>query len=79
MLAFIPSPVNFEFDLLFKAVANKSGRMQYYKMIKGKKQTRISQGEFLNAYNNFKIVAIKPIQNESIVTPIQMEIYFKND
>ncbi len=79
MLSFVQSLITFEYDLIFKAIANKSGRMQYFKIIKGKKQKRISQGEFLNAYNNLRIIAIKPIQNDSIITPIQMEIYIKND
>ncbi|MCK5102410.1 MAG: hypothetical protein KAR17_06330, partial [Cyclobacteriaceae bacterium] len=65
MLTFIPSPIDFEFDSIFRAVANKSGRMQYYRIKKGKNRQRISKGEFLNVYNKSRIIAIKPIQNDS--------------
>ena len=77
MLAFIPSPINFEYDSIFRAVINKSGRMQYYKIKKGKKRERISKGEFSDIYNHSNIVAIKPIQNDSNLGPIQMDIFVK--
>lgn len=77
MYPFIPSPINFEYDSIFRAIANKSGRMQYYKIKKGKKRQRISRSEFSNMYNKSKIIAIKPIQDDSILAPIQMDIYVK--
>ena len=77
MLPFIPSPIEFEYHSIFRAVANKSGRMQYYRISKGKKQQRISKNEFSDMYNKSKIIAIKPIQNESHLSPIQMDIYVK--
>lgn len=77
MLPFIPSPINFEYDLIFRAVANKSGRMQYYKIKKGKKRQRISKGEFTDIYNKSNIIAIKPIQNQSYLAPLQMDIFVK--
>ena len=79
MLHFIPSPIEFEYDSLYRAVANRSGRMQYYKITKGKKQIRISKGEFSNMYNKSRIIAIKPIQNDSALAPIQMEVYVKKN
>jgi len=77
MLPFIPSPINFEYDSVFRAIANKSGRMQYYKIIKGKKRQRISKNEFSNIYNKSTIIAIRPIQDNSILSPIQMDIFVK--
>ena len=77
MLAFIPSPVNFEYEVRFRAIANRSGRMQYYKIQKGRKRVRISKGEFTDIYNSSNIIAIRPIQNEADSTPIQMDIFVK--
>jgi hypothetical protein len=77
MLPFIPSPVDFEYDSVFRAVVNKSGRMQYYKARKGKKQQRISKNEFSSIYNKSRIIAIKPIQDSTDASPIQLEVYVK--
>lgn len=77
MLPFIPSPINFEYDSVFRAIANKSGRMQYYKILKGKKRQRISKNEFSDIYNKSTIIAIRPIQDNSILSPIQMDIFVK--
>jgi len=51
--------------------------MQYYKIKKGEKRERISKGDFLNIYNQSRIIAIRPIQNDSFQTPIQMDVYVK--
>ena len=77
MLPFIPSPIDFEYESIFSAIINKSGRMQYYKSKKGKKRQRISKNEFSSIYNKSKIIAIRPIQDESNLIPIQMDIYVK--
>jgi len=77
MLPFIPSPINFEYDSIFRAIANRSGRMQYYKIKKGKKRQRISKSEFSDIYNKSNIIAIRPIQNDISIAPIQMDIYVK--
>lgn len=77
MQPFIPSPIEFEYDSVFRAIANKSGRMQYYKIKRGKKRQRISKNEFSVIYNNSKIIAVRPIQNTSSGSPIQMDIYVK--
>jgi hypothetical protein len=77
MLPFIPSPIDFEYDSLFRAVINKSGRMQYYHVRRGKKQKRISRNEFSRIYNNSNIIAIKPIQHNTDNSPIQLEVYVK--
>jgi len=77
MLPYIPSPINFEYDSIFRAIANPSGRMQYYLVKKNRKQQRITKGEFSKIYNNADIIAIKPIQDPSSTFPIQMEVYIK--
>jgi hypothetical protein len=77
MLPFIPSPIDFEYDSMFRAISNKSGRMQYYHIKKGKKQRRISKNEFSKIYNKSRIIAIKPIQDPSSSYPIQLEVYTK--
>ncbi|MCG8311078.1 MAG: hypothetical protein MI975_27070 [Cytophagales bacterium] len=77
MHPFIPSSIEFEYESLFRAIANKSGRMQYYKIKKGKKRQRISRSEFSKVYNKSNIIAIRPIQNNSSLCPIQMDIFVK--
>lgn len=77
MHPFIPSPVEFEYHSIFRAIANQSGRMQYYKIVKGKKRQRISRSEFSDVYNRSTIIAIRPIQDDSSIAPIQMDIFIK--
>lgn len=77
MSTFIPSPVEFEYESIFRAVINKSGRMQYYRIKRGKKRVRINRGQFSDVYNKSEIIAIRPIQNDSSMAPIQMDIYVK--
>lgn len=77
MNAFVPSFIEFEYDSIFRAIANPSGRMQYYRIRKGRKRTRISKSEFTNVYHNSNIIAIKPIQDESGLAPIQMDIFVR--
>ena len=79
MMSFIPSPVDFDYDIKFSAVTNVSGRMQYYRSRKGKSRIRISRNEFMKIYNNSNIIAFKPIQNKEDDSPLQMDIYVKND
>ena len=77
MLPYIPSPINFEYDSVFRAVINQSGRMQYYYIKKDQKQQRITKSEFSNIYNSANIIAIKPIQDPKNNFPIQMEVFVK--
>ncbi len=78
MLPYIPSPIEFEYDSVYRAIVNKSGRMQYYKIDKGRGRKRISRSEFSRMYNNSNIIAIRPIQDDSPLSPIQMDIYVKS-
>ena len=77
MLNYIPSPVEFDYDYVYSAIANISGRMQYYKSRKGRARTRISRTEFSQIYNHSKIIAVKPIQEKKMNDHIQMDIYVK--
>lgn len=72
---YIPSPIGFNFDIIFSALANQSGRMQYYKEEAENAFTRIRIGrnEFISAYNNLEIIAVKPIQAPSSV--FQLKFY----
>ena len=51
--------------------------MQYYRIKKGKKRQRISRSEFSGIYNKSTIIAIKPIQNDTDIAPIQLDIFVK--
>ncbi len=76
-LSYVPSPIEFDFDIVYSAITNLSGRMQYYKSLKGKSRLRISKNEFARIYNHSKIIAVKPIQEEGENGYIQMDIYVK--
>ena len=61
MLPYIPSPVQFEYDSVFRAVINPSGRMQYYLVRKNNKQKRITKNEFSKSIGWFtKYIATYP-------------------
>lgn len=68
---FVPSPINFEYDAAYAALANKSGRMQYYKQVKGQVRQRIGRNEFIDAFNNLKILAVTPIPSKLPVFQLQ--------
>ncbi len=76
-LNYIPSPIEFDYDFVYRAISNTSGRMQYYKLPKGSSRTRISKTEFAEIYNHSKIIAVKPIQEKDHQGIIQMDIYVK--
>ncbi len=77
ILNYIPSPIEFDYDFVYSAISNISGRMQYYKLPKGKNRSRISKNEFAEIYNHSKIIAVKPIQEKDHQGIIQMDIYVK--
>lgn len=76
--SFVPSPVKFDFDMIYSAVSNDSGRMQYYKYEKGQKRIRINRKEFTDIYNHGKIIAVRPIQDNTEMGTVQMDIFIKN-
>ncbi|MEI9921703.1 MAG: hypothetical protein WDO14_23365 [Bacteroidota bacterium] len=61
--------------MMFTATANRSGRMQYHKVRPGHSKLRISRTEFIQAYNNSEILAIRPIQLPNVDAVFQLEFY----
>ena len=74
---FIPSPINFEYDVSYSALANTSGRMQYYKEAKGSNRARIGRHEFITAYNSKPVVAMQPIPARANV--FQLQFFINNN
>ena len=74
-LRYVPSPIGFSYDIIYSALANQSGRMQYYKEEVENSFTRIRIGrnEFISAYNTLEIIAMKPIQAPASV--FQLKFY----
>lgn len=70
---YIPSPIGFVYDTIYSAMANQSGRMQYYKEENKDARIRIGRNEFISAYNNLEIIAVKPIQAPASV--FQLKFY----
>lgn len=70
-MPFVPSPIHFEYDAAYTALANQSGRMQYYKELKGKVRERIGRNEFIKAFNTLPILAVTPIPSKAQVFQLQ--------
>lgn len=76
-IRYIPSPIGFVYDTVYSALANQSGRMQYYKEEKNEGRIRIARNEFISAYNSLEIIAVKPIQAPASV--FQLTFYSINN
>lgn len=74
-MKYIPSPIPIQYNFIYSATANKSGRMQYHKVRPGHSKLRISRTEFIKAYNDADIVAMKPLQLRGIDAVFQLEFY----
>lgn len=74
-MRYIPSPIPIKYDLVYSAMANKSGRMQYHKIRPGHSKLRISRTEFIKAYNASAMLAINPIPMQGNETDFQIEFY----
>lgn len=74
-MRYIPSPIPIKYDLMYSAMANKSGRMQYHKIRPGHSKLRISRTEFIKAYNAAAMIAIKPLPMQGNETDFQIEFY----
>lgn len=72
---YIPSPIVFDYDLSYSALANKTGRMQYYRNYKDGSRTRIGRNEFIKAYNSLPIVAVTPLPSKA--NAFQLEFYIR--
>lgn len=74
-MRYIPSPIIFSCNQVFSAVVNRSGRMQYYKIVPGKSKERVSRTDFCMAFNTSIILGIKPLQTNPGTSIFQMEFY----
>ena len=73
---FVPSPIQFEYDVSYSALANDAGRMQYYRNYKDGSRTRIGRNEFVKIYNSKNIIAVKPIPSQASV--FQLQFFIRN-
>ncbi|MBX2971364.1 MAG: hypothetical protein KF803_18505 [Cyclobacteriaceae bacterium] len=74
-MRYIPSPIPIPVTLVYRAAANKSGRMQYYRIQPGRNKLRISRSEFIKAFNESNIVALNPLQVKGNEVDFQIEFY----
>jgi hypothetical protein len=74
-MRYIPSPVPFQFNFIYSATANASGRMQYHRIKPGQNKVRISRTDFIKAYNESQILAIAPLQQRGQDSIFQFEFY----
>lgn len=72
-MRYIPSPIEYHYDISFTALANASGRMQYYKEELNGNRVRIARNEFITAYNTLELIAVEPIQAPAPV--FQLKFY----
>jgi|GEM_PF-1597590 len=77
-IAFVPSPIPFDYDESYLALANKSGRMQYYREPRGHKRERVGRTDFLQAFNKHVILALVPIQSSNPVFQFKFFIKFRS-
>lgn len=75
MVRFIPSPVPIRYKVVYTATANPSGRMQYHQIKPGVSKLRISRTEFIRAYNELQILAVKPVQRPGHESVFEFEFY----
>jgi hypothetical protein len=76
-MLYIPSPIAIIYRLSFQALANRSGRMQYYCADRSGTRKRITRSEFIDAFNNSPIIAMKPLRQDLHPELFQVEFYVK--
>jgi hypothetical protein len=74
-MRYIPSPIPIKYELVYSATANTSGRMQYHRIKPGVSKLRISRSEFIKAYNDLPIIAIRPLQQPKQEAIFEFEFY----
>ena len=74
-MRYVPSPTPIKYDYQYTAVANKSGRMQYYRIKPGYSKMRVSRADYIKAFNDSAILAVKPIQLKGDELMFQLEFY----
>jgi len=72
---YVPSPAPLKFSLVYSATANASGRMQYHKIRPGQNKLRISRTEFIQAFNELDLIALRPVPVKGSDAIIQLEFY----
>ena len=76
-MKYIPSPIEVPYKVKYQALANKSGRMQYYRKEAGKGRMRIGRQDFILAYNKLDIIALKPLPQDLSKSIFQLEFYVR--
>ena len=76
-MKYVPSPIEVPYKVKYQALANKSGRMQYYRKEPGKGRTRIGRQDFIHAYNQYDIIAMKPVPLKLSKSIFQLEFYVR--
>lgn len=74
-LKYIPSPTPIRYTKVYSASANESGRMQYHEITPGGSRKRISRAEFISAFNDSKIIAMRPNQVAENNSTFQLEFF----
>lgn len=74
-MRYIPSPIPLQYSYAYSATANKSGRMQYHRVQPGISRLRISRQEFIRAYNDSAIIAMRPLPLKGNEVVFQLEFY----
>jgi hypothetical protein len=74
-MRYIPSPIPLQFNFVYSATANASGRMQYHRIKPGHSKVRISRTDFIKAYNESNILAINPLQQRGQDSVFQFEFF----
>ncbi|MFM7195339.1 MAG: hypothetical protein ACKOYP_11255 [Bacteroidota bacterium] len=66
-------PLRYEY--VYTATSNPSGRMQYHRIRPGHSRLRISRTDFIRAYNELNILAIRPLPLRANDVAFQLEFY----
>jgi len=74
-MRYVPSPIPIKYDFVYSAMANKSGRMQYHRIRPGLSKLRISRTEFIKAYNETPLLALRPLPLRGQEAVFQLEFY----
>jgi hypothetical protein len=75
VMRYIPTPIPIKYDFVYTATANKSGRMQYHKVRPGYSRVRLSRTEYIKAFNDSTILAVRPLQLKGDELLFQLEFY----
>lgn len=74
-MLFIPSPIKVSNDIRYQVLVNRSSRMQYFRKSHNGNRVRIGRGDFIEAFNTSRIIAVKPLQSGDGNSIFQYEFY----